>query len=124
MPNTSDNFPLSDRGPVGLSTERHALATHRLSGTTLSFFVFCSIIEPLLLCVHVLQGNDPATDLRGVGLFGLLQFLYLTCDQMLPLGLKLYKVANSESQPFPLAVLSLNLTNIVLNVFNTGKLNR
>ncbi|XP_073969285.1 ELMO domain-containing protein 3-like isoform X2 [Rhodnius prolixus] len=70
------------------------------------------------------QGNDPATDLRGVGLFGLLQFLYLTCDQMLPLGLKLYKVANSESQPFPLAVLSLNLTNIVLNVFNTGKLNR
>ncbi|KAF6209729.1 hypothetical protein GE061_015478 [Apolygus lucorum] len=70
------------------------------------------------------QGNDPATDLRSVGLFGLLQFLYLTSDKVLPLAHKLYKVANSETQPFPLAVLSLNLTNIVLNVFNTGKLNR
>ncbi|KAK9502076.1 hypothetical protein O3M35_012679 [Rhynocoris fuscipes] len=70
------------------------------------------------------QGNDPATDLRGVGLFGLLQFLYLTTDEMLPLGHKLYKVANADDQPFPLAVLSLNLTNIVLNIFNNGKLNR
>ncbi|BES96134.1 ELMO CED-12 domain containing 3 [Nesidiocoris tenuis] len=70
------------------------------------------------------QGNDPATDLRSVGLFGLLQFLYLTSEKMMPLAQKLYKVANSENQPFPLAVLSLNLTNIVLNVFNSGRLNR
>lgn len=70
------------------------------------------------------QGNDPATDLRAVGLFGLLQLLYLTSDTVLPLGRKLYTVANSVEQPFPLAVLSLNVTNIVLNVFNSGKLNR
>ncbi|XP_014242229.1 ELMO domain-containing protein 3-like [Cimex lectularius] len=70
------------------------------------------------------QGNDPATDFRGVGLFGLLQFLYLTSEDLLPLGHRLYKVANSDTQPFPLAVLSLNVTNIVWNIFNSGKLNR
>lgn len=70
------------------------------------------------------QGTDPATDLRAVGLYGLIHLLHLTSDDVLPLGQKLYSVANSENQPFPLAVLSLNVTNIVLNVFNAGKLNR
>ena len=71
-----------------------------------------------------IQGIDPATDLRAVGLYGLIQLLYLTSSDALALGQKLYTVANSDNQPFPLAVLSLNITNIVLNVFNTGKLNR
>nr|XP_024214124.1 ELMO domain-containing protein 3-like isoform X2 [Halyomorpha halys] len=70
------------------------------------------------------QGTDPATDLRAVGLYGLIHLLHLTSSEVLPLGHKLYSVSNSEDQPFPLAVLSLNVTNIVLNVFNTGKLNR
>ncbi|XP_054258907.1 ELMO domain-containing protein 3-like isoform X2 [Macrosteles quadrilineatus] len=71
------------------------------------------------------QGSDPSTDLRGVGMLGLMQFLYLaTNTPTRPLSLKLHTVANSETQPFPLAVLSLNVTNIALNALRAGRLNK
>ncbi|XP_039275433.1 ELMO domain-containing protein 3 [Nilaparvata lugens] len=71
------------------------------------------------------QGSDPATDLRGVGLLGLLQFLFLSTKQeCAPLARKLYTVANSDNQAFPLAVLSLNVTQIALNALRSGKLNK
>ncbi|XP_075231879.1 ELMO domain-containing protein 3-like isoform X2 [Lycorma delicatula] len=71
------------------------------------------------------QGSDPSTDLRGVGLLGLLQLVYLsTSSSIKPLAQKLYRVSNSEDQPFPLAVLSLNVTQIALNALMSGKLNK
>ncbi|KAL1137938.1 hypothetical protein AAG570_009633, partial [Ranatra chinensis] len=95
--------------------------------------VYCRLTNEDIECPHRgnhwqligFQGNDPATDLRAVGLFGVVQLLYLVRPgDMMFLARRLYSVSNSETQPFPLAVLSLNITNIVLNATNTSKLNR
>jgi len=71
------------------------------------------------------QGNDPSTDLRGVGLLGLVQALYLvTTPQVLPFARDLYKLSRSNSQEFPLLVLGLNITRITLHVLRDGLLDR
>jgi len=71
------------------------------------------------------QGNDPSTDLRGVGLLGLVQALYLvTQPEMLPFARDVYRLSRSQEQEFPLAVLSLNITRITLHVLRDGILDR
>uniref|UniRef100_A0A1B6FN46 ELMO domain-containing protein n=1 Tax=Cuerna arida TaxID=1464854 RepID=A0A1B6FN46_9HEMI len=71
------------------------------------------------------QGSDPSKDLRGVGMLGLVHLLYLaTHSTTHTLALKLYSVANSETQPFPLAVLSLNVSSIAVNALRGGRLNK
>jgi hypothetical protein len=59
------------------------------------------------------QGNDPSTDLRGSGLFALVQLLYFAKNYR-PLLLKLYQLSRDERQNFPLATLSTNVTAMVL----------
>jgi len=71
------------------------------------------------------QGSDPATDLRGVGILGLVQALYLVVTpEMLLFGQDVYKLSRQESQEFPLMVLSLNITRITLHILRDGLLNR
>ena len=71
------------------------------------------------------QGNDPATDLRGVGCLGLLQPLYLVMTpELLPLAKDIYKLSLSENQNFPLMVLSINVSRIALHALRDGVLNR
>nr|CAD7394087.1 unnamed protein product [Timema cristinae] len=71
------------------------------------------------------QGNDPGTDLRGVGMFGLLQLLYLASSpHLMPLARDIYRVSLDEQQNFPLAVLSLNMTRMALQTLRQGLLNR
>jgi len=76
------------------------------------------------------QGNDPGTDLRAVGMFGLLQYLLLL-THFKPLGLSLFRVSTrcvtaadtlGESS-FPLAVLSINITHSCVQALHNGKLN-
>ena len=46
-----------------------------------------------------LVGNDPATDLRGTGMLGLLQLLYMVSDPRLtPLARDIYKLSRSDEQ--------------------------
>ena len=46
-----------------------------------------------------LQGNDPATDLRGSGFLGLLQLLYILSNPVtLPLAKDMYKLSLHETQ--------------------------
>ena len=74
---------------------------------------------------YILQGNDPATDLRGVGCLGLVQPLYLTMTPELnPLAKNMFKLSLSENQNFPLLVLSINVTRISLHALRDGLLNR
>ncbi|KAK3932224.1 ELMO domain-containing protein 3 [Frankliniella fusca] len=71
------------------------------------------------------QGTDPSTDVRGVGMLGILQFLHLVVSPPLePLARDIYRIARSERQNFPLAVMSINLTKIALDSLRRGQLNK
>jgi len=72
------------------------------------------------------QGQDPASDLRGVGMLGALQILYLssaqeTKDSLAP---DIYELSRHPVHQFPLAVLSLNVTRMALDALRDGLLNK
>ena len=71
------------------------------------------------------QGNDPATDLRGVGCLGLINALYFVMTpEIFPLAKDIYLISISENQNFPFMVLSINVTRIALHALRDGLLNR
>ncbi|XP_045126717.1 ELMO domain-containing protein 3-like [Portunus trituberculatus] len=71
------------------------------------------------------QGVDPATDLRGVGLLGLVQALYLlTHESLLPLARDVFRLSHDQHSQFPLMVLSINVTRISLQTLREGYLNK
>ena len=67
------------------------------------------------------QGRDPATDLRGVGMLGVLQIL-----AFISLNFEfiqyVYTYSLDENHHFPLAVGLLNMTEIMLQTLREGKL--
>ncbi|KAK3738674.1 hypothetical protein QZH41_009122 [Actinostola sp. cb2023] len=73
----------------------------------------------------VQPGLDPATDLRGCGLLGLLNLLYLVTDDRLhSLALDIYKLSQHETQNFPFCIMSINITRIALQALREEKLNK
>ncbi|KAG0721355.1 ELMO domain-containing protein 3 [Chionoecetes opilio] len=71
------------------------------------------------------QGVDPATDLRGVGLLGLVQALYLISHEpLLPLARDVFRLSHDTHSQFPLMVLSINVTRISLQTLREGYLNK
>jgi len=68
------------------------------------------------------QGDDPATDLRGVGMFGLIQLYHLVKNHQ-DLATKIHKISRDERQYFPFSVVSLNFTKVVLQTMRSGVLN-
>jgi len=72
------------------------------------------------------QGQDPASDFRGVGMLGALQLLYLSSSQETKdtLAPDLLALSRHPIYEFPLAVLSLNVTKMTLDAFRDGILNR
>lgn len=71
------------------------------------------------------QGLDPATDLRGCGLLGLVTTLYLVTEhRMHGLALDIYKLSRHETQNFPFAIMSINITRIALQTLREEKLNK
>jgi len=73
------------------------------------------------------QGTDPSTDLRGVGVLGLVTATYLAVTpELLPFTRDLYALSRTQDQgtEFPLMVLSLNITRIALHVLRDGLLNK
>lgn len=71
------------------------------------------------------QGCDPATDLRGVGFWGLMNLLYMvTCPQTLPLAKDIYRLSLNEIQSFPFVVMSINVTAITMQMVREERLNR
>jgi hypothetical protein len=67
------------------------------------------------------QGDDPATDLRGVGMFGLLQVFYFV-KKHYDLAMKIHKLSRDERQCFPFSVVSLNFTKLILQTARSGVL--
>ncbi|XP_077544017.1 ELMO domain-containing protein 3-like [Haemaphysalis longicornis] len=71
------------------------------------------------------QGNDPATDLRGVGLLGILHLLFLTTGfGNIELVNDIYSLSRDREQNFPFAVMSLNITRVSIEALREEVLNR
>uniref|UniRef100_A0A914YG44 ELMO domain-containing protein n=1 Tax=Panagrolaimus superbus TaxID=310955 RepID=A0A914YG44_9BILA len=71
------------------------------------------------------QGEDPASDLRGVGMLGLCQLLFLSSNALSPqLALQLFELSIDKVHHFPLAVVGLNFTQFILEHVKEGRLNR
>lgn len=68
------------------------------------------------------QGSDPATDLRGVGMLGILQILaYVTFHK--EFMQKVFEYLRNPSVEFPLCACLLGVTKIVLQTLRDQKLN-
>jgi hypothetical protein len=59
------------------------------------------------------QGNNPGTDLRSTGLFGLLQLLYLV-DYTPQFAAAMFEMCSSRLQEVPLALVSLNMSGLTM----------
>lgn len=65
------------------------------------------------------QSNDPANDLRGTGMLGLLQWYYLI-KRYPELAGPMWRDATSETHSFQFALASFEMTAIVLAAMRTG----
>ena len=67
------------------------------------------------------QGSDPATDLRGCGMLGLLQLLFLI-NHSYTNASAIHRLSRDAIQEFPMAPLGINLTHIALKAARKGLL--
>ena len=68
------------------------------------------------------QGNDPATDLRGVGMLALLQVLHFQKTQPKLLA-SIYRLSRGE-RDFPFMTVSITMTQLSLQALRSGALTR
>ena len=68
------------------------------------------------------QGRDPATDLIGVGILGLVQLLaFLTYHE--EIFNRMWKLSTHEKHNFPLSICGFSITLAVMENLRTDKLN-
>ena len=68
------------------------------------------------------QGTDPATDLRGVGVLGLIQLLaFVTYHEKL--FKKMFKLSTDEKHHFPLSICGFSMTLAAMEALRGGKMN-
>ncbi|XP_071090808.1 uncharacterized protein [Haliotis cracherodii] len=71
------------------------------------------------------QGRDPGTDVRGVGMLGLLQLLYfLRNPKTAQLARDVYKLSLHPTQNFPFCVMGINMSRICIQTLREGLLNK
>lgn len=67
------------------------------------------------------QGEDPGTDFRGMGLLGLEQLEYLSRRSSY-LALDLLKRSLNEENEYPFAIVGINITYNLVNLFKDGSM--
>ena len=71
------------------------------------------------------QGSDPADDLRGVGVLGLVQLVWLLETPVLQsVAMEIYRYSQERVNSLPFCVVSLNITSIALQALREGSLSR
>ncbi|XP_050397519.1 uncharacterized protein LOC126815690 isoform X2 [Patella vulgata] len=71
------------------------------------------------------QGRDPSTDLRGVGVLGLVQLLYfLQHDKYGDIARDIYKLSLHPTQNFPFCVMGMNISRICLQSLREDIINK
>lgn len=69
------------------------------------------------------QGKDPATDFRGMGLFGLAQLVYFT--KYFPIEAKeILLLSQNDDHYFPFAVAGINITSLVCDLLESSHCHR
>ena len=70
------------------------------------------------------QGADPATDLRGCGMLGLLQLFFLVAgDGETETARAIFALSRDATREFPMAPLGINVTKAALKALRLGHLN-
>jgi hypothetical protein len=69
------------------------------------------------------QGSNPKTDLRGVGMYGMLQLLAF-CEKFPDYSREILTYSTVKGHEFPMVCLFLNFTFITLEGLNSSKLIR
>lgn len=69
------------------------------------------------------SGADPADDLEGVGIFGLIELIYLL-DNDTSLARDIYRYTKQATPPIPLCTLSFQITQIALSALKDGSLTK
>ena len=70
------------------------------------------------------QGADPATDLRGCGMLGLLQlFFFVAGDGDARVAATIFAASRDAPREFPFAPLGINVTKAALKALRLGRLN-
>lgn len=67
------------------------------------------------------QGEDPGTDFRGMGILGLIQLEYLSKKKD-DITINLLKGSLDEKHGYPLAIVGINMTFNLLNLFRDGSM--
>eukprot|EP00802_Teleaulax_amphioxeia_P018125 Tamp_18305.p1 GENE.Tamp_18305~~Tamp_18305.p1 ORF type:complete len:193 (-),score=33.62 Tamp_18305:317-895(-) len=74
------------------------------------------------------QGNDPATDLRDLGMFSIVQMLFLVTKQLRK-GKKMFRFASEHEEEmgaaghgYPFMLLGISLSKVCLQVLRSGSL--
>lgn len=68
------------------------------------------------------QGSDPATDFRGTGVLGLLQLYSMAKNLSESQLAEIVHLSRSEPHDFPLAVVGINITSILVTRLRNGEL--
>lgn len=69
------------------------------------------------------QGTDPRTDFRSCGVLALMHMEYAAFEESVITN-KILKLSQDNDQMFPFAVISINITGMVLEAFRRGIINR
>ena len=64
------------------------------------------------------QGNDPSTDIRGCGLFGILQIIYIV-ENYNDIITKIYLLSIDQHSNFPLIIVSFKITEIIIKLLRS-----
>merc|ERR1712130_27686 len=64
------------------------------------------------------QGNSPSTDIRGCGLLGILQIIFMI-ENYNDIITKIYLLSIDDHQNFPLVIVSFSITGIVLKLLRS-----
>ncbi|KAJ8025496.1 ELMO domain-containing protein 3 [Holothuria leucospilota] len=110
--------PLDDNEPL----HKRVLQTiyRQLTGSTIDCPRYGSHWEQIGF-----QGTDPATDLRACGFLGLMTLLHFVMDpNNIQVAREIYKLSLHETQNFPFAVMSINITRIALQMLREEVLSR
>jgi hypothetical protein len=68
------------------------------------------------------QGNDPATDFRGMGLLGLIQLVHFSCREGGELARQVLLDSNHNRRYYPFSATGINFTAFVLELLREGRL--
>lgn len=71
------------------------------------------------------QGSDPVDDLRGVGMLGIVQLVWLLETSLVQqIAMDVFQYSREHNQEIPFSILTLNITGLALQALREGHLSK